>query len=473
MGEPLRNFTYTAPSDNTRVYNPRIELGQRRSYADRIFKRYRDLEQKYREVNPELYDYLHTPKPRGATISSISRSDLNRSVQASQEREQAQNRGKFLSKNQHLWDWTGPFMNTSSITPRNAESRLHFNENATLSTASGVGLLASPLKTAVAFGLGAIGGHYGSQIGKRLGNEFAGESAGALLLPFLLPGATNSMNRLAINDLSRKGRVNEIGQVIDKRSALANLDKDAVVGKVRDGRDYAGFYDTNRNLIPLFTQSPETPNQVSMHLYPMNNMSDKIKAVRMLKSITEGSSIGEFAREIETPQSYYLRNGTHKGYEFPYIYSPSQGYPYSPASYFELLKKNHSKDFTLRFAPGWIRSKYRPSTLHGEVFNNNSSLLRTDNPVTEVPSALMFNRAMRGTVGQQFPWLYGTAHDTERILMSNMKNRKYQNVVDDLNEVANESMGTSNIEVFRTDGNYIDTLYPFLIRKNGGKLCRK
>ena len=89
-----------------------------------------------------------------------------------------------------------------------------------------------------------------------------------------------------------------------------------------------------------------------------------------------------------------------EGYEVPEVITPSY-LPYSPGSYFELLRKNGNKRGALRFMPSWIRSTDNPKTLNGEVFNNNAYILRESNaPVYDVPAARVYPTVMRGTVGQ-------------------------------------------------------------------------
>ena len=66
-----------------------------------------------------------------AQLSPVSQEEINRQKRDKQQREAEQRRAEQLSKSQHMWNWTGPLMNTSSTNRYNAQSRFDFNKEAT------------------------------------------------------------------------------------------------------------------------------------------------------------------------------------------------------------------------------------------------------------------------------------------------------------------------------------------------------
>lgn len=100
-------------------------------------------QQVMQNVDPDHVPHFMQPRdPSQVQVSAISQEEINRQRRDKQQREAEQRRAEQLSKSQHMWNWAGPFMNTSSTNAQNAQSRFNFNKEATQGAAT-VGLTAA------------------------------------------------------------------------------------------------------------------------------------------------------------------------------------------------------------------------------------------------------------------------------------------------------------------------------------------
>ena len=118
-------------------------------------------QQVMQNVNPDYVPHFMQPRdPNQAQLNAISQEEINRQRRDKQQREAEQRRAEQLSKSQHMWNWTGPLMNTSSTNAQNAEARFNFNADATQAAAKAglaATMLANPVTSAAAIAGGTLG----------------------------------------------------------------------------------------------------------------------------------------------------------------------------------------------------------------------------------------------------------------------------------------------------------------------------
>ena len=139
-------------------------------------------QQVMQNVDPNHVPHFMQPRDSNqAQLSAISQEEINRQRRDKQQREAEQRRAEQLSKSQHMWNWTGPFMNTSSTNAQNAEARFNFNGDVTKSMIMTGSTVAAPITTAIGIGTSHIGSNLGGLIGQQFGNKEAGKIIGSMI----------------------------------------------------------------------------------------------------------------------------------------------------------------------------------------------------------------------------------------------------------------------------------------------------
>lgn len=260
--------SFVIPVDNTRVMNSDgMTIDQRIQIQEKL--------QKAKEARATRMRYLDEyqrlrNQPQLSTQTTEERAFSNR-MKAEKET------NKFLSKNQHLWDWTTPFMNTSSTNIDNAQQRFDFNANTRNSMITTGSFLASPFPTTIGLITSSIGNNIGGNIGEYLGSRETGETIGGFLGGIKGFKYANNVGRRAVETGMRTGLTATPRVAINNLNNMIKYDKKRVfhIGnyiltgfKFGPKGYYNSFADTPTSYYSGFNNNiPEANDLVDAFLY--------------------------------------------------------------------------------------------------------------------------------------------------------------------------------------------------------------
>lgn len=129
----------------------------------------------------EFLNQKTSADPKQPQLNSISQEEINRQRRQQKEMKSQAQIAKWLSKNQHLWNWVSPLMNTTSTNQNNATNRFDYSADSRNAMIYGASLVASPIPTVVGLGAASVGSSVGGKVGEKMGNRQVGEFIGGLL----------------------------------------------------------------------------------------------------------------------------------------------------------------------------------------------------------------------------------------------------------------------------------------------------